>query len=84
MKESEKAWSELNPTGELRDFTFTEGCVIGVIYNDLTGIYEDKSIICIASYTLHEYKDHYFIVTGNMRGRKKFYLAYKKFERKFT
>lgn len=77
-----RQWSELNLTAELRNFRFTNGIVHGEVYNDKSLTYTDGFAVILSSFRLEDYKDHYILKTGNIRKGGKFYILYKKFERK--
>lgn len=77
-----KAWSETNITAELRNFRFTNGAVHGEVYDDKSLTYADGFTIILSSFRMEDYRDHYIIKTGNSRHGGKYYVLYKKFERK--
>ena len=81
MTTNRKQWSELNPTGELRNFRFVDGIVYGTVYKDLSETLQVNRDVLFEAFTLVDYEDHYFIITGSF-ATKKYWLAQKKYERK--
>lgn len=71
-------WSETNPTTKLRDVVFRNGIYYGTVEESfLPEQYKAHVLYPFYSYTIHDYKDHFFIVTGNTVHNKRYHYVSK-------
>lgn len=71
-------WSEINPTTKLRDVVLREGVYFGTVKESfLPEQYKVDEFYAFRSFTVHDYNDHFFIVTGNTSDNKKYHYVKK-------
>lgn len=71
-------WSETNPTTKLRDITIQDGIIRATVdESSLPELYKVGSYYVFSSYFIHDYKDHFFIITGNTVSNKRYHYVSK-------